>query len=90
MLPECKKVCFEFCPVSSCLTGLREDIRISQGPILMSLDVPISLSPDDPGKFGYENSTLDFFMSVLSYNWSLKDLKLLGIYSINHAVCDEK
>ena len=31
----------------------RDDIRIGQGPILMSLGIPISLSPDDPGKFGY-------------------------------------
>lgn len=56
----------------------------------MSLGVPISINPDDPGKFGYEDSTLDFFMSMISFNWSLKDLKLIGIYSIKFAVCSEK
>jgi adenosine deaminase len=53
----------------------------------MSLGIPISISPDDPGKFGYDDSTVDYFMSMISYNWTLKDLKLLAIYSINHAIC---
>jgi adenosine deaminase len=55
----------------------------------MSLGIPVSISPDDPGKFGYEDTTVDYFMAMISYNWSLKDLKLIGIYSINHAVCSE-
>lgn len=56
----------------------------------MSLGVPISINPDDPGKFGYEDSTLDFFMSMIAFNWSLKDLKLIGIYSIKYAVVMRK
>lgn len=89
-LTECRKVCFECCPVSGCLTGTRHDIRIVQAPMLMSLGVPISINPDDPGKFGYEDSTLDFFISMLAFNWSLKDLKLVGIYSIKHAICEKE
>lgn len=86
----CYNTCFEVCPISGVVMRIKDDIRIGQGPILMSLNVPISISPDDPGKFGYEDSTADYFMSMISYNWSLKDLKLLGIYSINHAICDNQ
>lgn len=89
-IDQCKNVCFECCPVSGCITGNRHDIRIGQAPVLMSLGVPISINPDDPGKFGYEDSTVDFFMSMVSFNWSLKDLKLIGIYSIKYAICDEQ
>jgi adenosine deaminase len=55
----------------------------------LGLGYPVSISPDDPGKFAYEDSTADYFTSALSYNWSLRHLKLVGYHSINHSVCEE-
>lgn len=49
----------------------------------------MTLNPDDPARFGYEDTTLDYFYTYISSNWSLRELKLIGIYSINHAICSE-
>ena len=49
----------------------------------------MTINPDDPGKFGLEDSTMDYFFAAVSYNWTLKNLKLLGIHSINHAICSK-
>jgi adenosine deaminase len=52
-LPQCKNVCFELNPISNLLTGGMADIRMSPAPILLGLGYPVSISSDDPGKFGY-------------------------------------
>ena len=49
------------------LTGLRDDTRISSAPVLMSLGYAVTINPDDPGKFGYEDSTVDYFSSLISF-----------------------
>ena len=63
------------------------DPRIASCQLLLGLGVPVTLSPDDPARFGLEDTTMDFFISYISSNWSLKHLKLLAIHSINHAIC---
>jgi adenosine deaminase len=88
-LPHCKHVCFEKNPISNLLLGYKSDLREASAPILLGLGYPVSLSPDDPGKFGLEDTTADYFIAALSYNWSLRHLKLIGYHSINHAVCEE-
>jgi adenosine deaminase len=88
-LNKCKEISFEVSPISNMLTSLRDDTRIATAPVLMSLGYALTINPDDPGKFGYEDSTVDYFSSFISFNWSLKELKLLGIHSINHSICSE-
>ncbi|CAM6002623.1 unnamed protein product [Sphagnum balticum] len=90
-LPYCRNVCFEVNPISNLLTGCsaHKDLRLSTAPLLLGLGYPVSLSPDDPGKFGYTDSTVDFFVAAVSFNWTLKHLKLIAYHSINHAVCTE-
>jgi len=70
-------------------SSARLDLRLSTAPILLGLGYAVSISPDDPGKFGYEDTTVDYFASAVSFNWTLKHLKLVAIYSINHAICTE-
>ena len=65
------------------------DLRLSNAPILLGLGIPVSISPDVPGTFGYEDSTVDFFCAAVSFNWTLKHLKLIAIHSINHSLCSE-
>jgi hypothetical protein len=65
------------------------DIRVSTAPILLGLGYAVSISPDDPGKFGYEDTTVDFYASAVAFNWSLKHFKLTGYHSINHAIVTE-
>jgi len=53
------------------------------------LGYPVSISPDDPGKFGFEDTSVDYFSAAVAFNWTLRHLKLIGYHSINHAVCEE-
>lgn len=55
--------------------------------MLLGLGYPVSISPDDPGKFGLLDTTEDYFVAVMAYNWSLRHLKLVSYHSINHALC---
>ena len=67
--------------------GYNSDSREGAAPVLLGLGYAVSINCDDPGKFGVEDTTIDFLIAALSYNWSLKDLKLVAYHSINHAVC---
>jgi len=91
IIPLCTKTCFELCPVSNVITAssARLDLRLSTAPILLGLGIPVSISPDDPGKFGYEDTTVDYFCAGVSFNWTLKHFKLIAIHSINYSICSE-
>jgi adenosine deaminase len=88
-LPHCKNVCFEKNPLSNLVLGYNTDAREASAPILLGLGYAVTINPDDPGKFGVEDSTVDYFLSAISYNWTLRHLKLVAYHSINHAICDE-
>lgn len=88
-LPHCKNICFEKNPLSNLFLGYNQDAREGSAPVLLGLGYAVSISPDDPGKFGVEDTTVDYFLAAISYNWTLRDLKLIAYHSINHAVCDE-
>lgn len=71
-LPFCRFVCFEKCPLSNLLLGYTGDPRESSAPILLGLGHSISINMGDSGKLGAEDSTPDFFVSSVSYDWTLK------------------
>jgi adenosine deaminase len=66
------------------------DPRSGPASLLLGLGIPVTLNSDDPGKFGLEDTTMDYMVSFISSNWSLKHLKLIAIHSINHAICSEE
>ena len=71
------------------ILGYIKDLREASAHILLGLGYPISINPDDPGKFGYCDTTLDYFAIAVAYNWSLRHFKLIAYHSINHSVCEE-
>ena len=81
------KFCFEANPISNHILRYHKDLRCSPFPVLLGLGHAVSISPDDPSRFGYEDSTMDYFAAFVSYNWTLRHLKLIALHSINHAVC---
>ncbi len=88
-LNQCRHICFELNPISNLLTGGMTDLRMSTAPLLLGLGYAVSISSDDPGKFGYEDTTVDYFASAVSFNWTLRHLKLIAYHSINHAIVTE-
>ena len=89
ILPHCKNICIEKNPLSNLILGYNKDVRHSSTPLLVGMGYPVSISPDDPGKFWCDDATEDYFVAAVAYNWSLKHLKLIAYHSINHALCDE-
>jgi adenosine deaminase len=87
-LPHCRNICFEKNPLSNIILGYNEDVREGSAPVLLGLGYAVTINPDDPGKFGVDDSTIDYFLAAISYNWTLRDLKLIAYHSINHAICD--
>lgn len=56
---------------------------------MLRLKVPVSVGWEYGGLFGIETSWNDLTMIVASSNWSLKDLKLVFLNSIDYAACGE-
>jgi adenosine deaminase len=89
-LPYCRFVCFEKCPMSNLLIGYTGDPRESSAPILLGLGYAVSINVGNAGKLGVEDSTADFFVTLVSYDWTLKHLKLIALHSINHSLQRDK
>lgn len=80
-------MCIEVCPLSNQFLGYVYNLGQHPAIAFYNLGIPISISPDDPGKFGYSGVTPDFFVAAHAFGFGLKDMKLLGLYSIRHALC---
>jgi len=76
--------------MSNLLLGYTGDPRESSAPVLLGLGYAVSLNIGDAGKFGAEDATADFFVSSVSYDWTLKHLKLVALHSINHSLWKER
>ena len=61
------------------------DIRNHYGQILYKEGIPIVLAPDDPGTFGYDNTTVDWYSAFLSWGLNLGDLKQIALNSIEYS-----
>ena len=62
---------------------------MSIAPILLGLGIPVSISSEASGLFGYEDTTVDYFCAAVAFNWTLKHFKLIALHSINHSLCSE-
>ena len=69
--------------------GYTGDPRESSAPILLGLGYAVSINMGDSGKLGAEDSTLDFIISAISYDWTFKHFKLIVQHSINHCLTRE-
>jgi hypothetical protein len=72
------------------MLGYTGDPRESSGPILLGLGYAVTVNMGDSGKLGAEDSTGDFFVSAISYDWTFKYFKLIVQHSINHCLVREK
>lgn len=48
-----KQICIEKCPIAYFLLCYFVEPREDNAALLQGLGVPITINPDDPGKFGY-------------------------------------
>lgn len=72
----------EVSPISNQILGYVSDLRNHPARVLLANNVNISINSDDPGVFGYDGLSYDFWMAYLNWDLTVKDLKKLIFNSI--------
>ena len=72
----------EVSPISNQILGYVSDMRNHPARVLLANNVNISINSDDPGVFGYDGLSYDFWMAYLNWDLTVKDLKKLIFNSI--------
>ena len=86
-----KDICIEACPVSNLLLGYTTDLRNHPVRYLLAKGLQASISSDDPGFFGYEGVTMDYLLTYVAWELSIRDLKKLSLNGITYSnVSDEE
>jgi adenosine deaminase CECR1 len=73
----------EICPISNHILCYVKDIRHHPGKFYLNNNIKVSISSDDPGFFGYDGVSPDFFWITLMWDLNLQQLKKLVINSID-------
>lgn len=72
----------EISPISNQILGYVSDLRNHPARVLLANNVNISINSDDPGVFGYDGLSYDFWMAYVNWDLTVKDLKKLIFNSI--------
>ncbi len=81
-------ILIEVNPISNQILKYVSDIRNHPARILLKEGIQLSISNDDPGVFGYEEVSYDFFMAYLAWELDLKALKKLVYNSITYSTLE--
>ena len=75
----------EVSPISNQILGYVSDLRNHPARVLLANNVNISINSDDPGVFGYDGLSYDFWMAFMNWDLTVKDLKKLIFNSIDYS-----
>lgn len=78
-----KHVTIECCPISNMLLGYVRDPRVHPGLAYLCQGLPVSISSDDPGLFGYRGVTHDWVWICILWGIDLMQIKKLIECSIS-------
>ena len=78
-------VAIETCPVSNQLLGYVPDLRNHPAVHYLRAGVPVVLGTDDPGTFGYDHFTIDWYMVFMAWGLDLSDLKRLATNALEYS-----
>ena len=76
--------------MSNVFLGYHSNFKEGTARKLYNLGIPITINPDDPGTFGYVDTTFDYFIATIAYDWNLLNLKKLAENSIDYSICSIK
>lgn len=85
-----KQICIECCPISNLVLAYVNDMRLHPVRSLLHQGIPVSISPDDPGFFGYDGVTLDYLYAFIAWELSLADLKKLCLNSLEYSIIESQ
>jgi len=80
-----QQIAIEICPTSNQILGYVADLRNHPGIVYHRSGIPIVLAGDDPGSFGYNQLTVDFYMATMAWSLNLADLKQFALNSIQYS-----
>ncbi len=80
-----KDINIEVCPLSNQILGYIRDLRIHPASGYLNSGMECTISPDDPGIFGYDGVTPDFWEVVMGWDIGIADLKKLIINSFKYS-----
>ena len=84
-----KQIAIEVCPASNQILGYHADLRNHPGLNYYKSGVPIVLSGDDPGSFGYNDLTVDYYLTYMAWGLDLFDLREIANNSIRYSIVPE-
>jgi hypothetical protein len=67
------------------IKGYVADLRNHPGIVYHRSGIPIVLAGDDPGSFGYNQLTVDFYLATMAWGLNLADLKQFAWNSIQYS-----
>ncbi|KAL5012098.1 hypothetical protein ScPMuIL_010649 [Solemya velum] len=78
-------IAIEANPVSNQMLGYVPDLRSHPALTYFRYGIPVVLGSDDPGTFGYDNFTVDWYMVFMAWGLDLLDLKQLAVNSLKYS-----
>jgi adenosine deaminase CECR1 len=85
-----KQIAVEVCPTSNQILGYVADLRNHPAVNYYKSGVPIVIAGDDPGSFGYNELTVDYYMAYMAWGLDMYDLKTIANNSIRYSVLPEE
>ncbi|MGB3849031.1 MAG: hypothetical protein WA958_03630 [Tunicatimonas sp.] len=84
-----RDIAIELNPLSNQILGYVGDLRVHPARAWLQRGIPCTISPDDPGVFGYEGVTPDYWAIFLAWELDLRAIKQLLINSISYSALSE-
>jgi adenosine deaminase CECR1 len=78
-------IAIEVNPLSNQILGYVRDLRIHPAVQYINQGIVCTISPDDPGVFGYNGVTPDYWTVFLSWGLDIKGIKQLILNSLTHS-----
>ncbi|MEQ9438120.1 MAG: hypothetical protein RIG62_03700 [Cyclobacteriaceae bacterium] len=82
-------ICIEVSPLSNQILGYVRDLRVHPASGYLTQGIQCSISADDPGVFGYNGVTYDYWSIFLAWELDLQALKKLALNSINYSLLSD-
>ncbi|MFA8450429.1 MAG: hypothetical protein ACEPOW_07025 [Bacteroidales bacterium] len=83
-------ICIEVCPLSNQILGYVRDLRLHPAANYIKEGIPITLNSDDPGMFGYNGVTPDFWTAYMAWDLNLPQVKRIIWNSIEYSTLNKE
>ncbi|MCZ6693017.1 MAG: adenosine kinase, partial [Bacteroidetes bacterium] len=85
-----KNISIEISPLSNQILGYVSDLRMHPGQYFLANGVQCTISSDDPGVFGYNGLSYDYWSIFLAWELDLRSLKKLVMNSLEYSSLNDK